>query len=123
MNYLKCIALGTLLTISTITIADNKSHSSTHLSILPYLDTEYYTISVNPNIKNTMIIIKDDNGEVYYKHRINESNEAQKLLDFSNLEDGEYSISLYAKDKKEIIKTFSIRAHKITNKESIGLHL
>ncbi|MGQ1786879.1 MULTISPECIES: hypothetical protein [unclassified Saccharicrinis] len=114
--------LGVMLVfVTTATFAGEGGKAAGNVSILPYLDTDYSIVSLsNQADKAAIFSIKDAEGETVYKEWVNKAGFAQKILDFSNLEDGKYTAILKARGSEEISETFSIENHKlVSQKEEI----
>lgn len=116
MNFKKLIkgfAFGVMFTLSVSAFAGGEkaesSKTSGNISILPYLNTSYSVVSLsNTGTNNSLLVIKDSDGGIYYKEWINTSVCAQKVLDFSYLEDGEYSITLSSKGSLSVTERFDV---------------
>ena len=114
------LVLGAMLIfVTTATFAGDGGKTTGNVSILPYLDTDYSIVSLsNQADKAAIFSIKDAQGEVVYKEWINKEGFAQKILDFSNLEDGEYTAALKARGAEQISETFSIEDHKLVSERA-----
>lgn len=116
---IKGLGLGVMLVfISVAAFAGEGDKPTGNLSIHPYLDTEYSIISVsNLADKNAIFSIKDENGITVYKEWVNKAGIAQKILDFSKIDDGVYTATLKAKGQKEVLKTFIIEDHQLAGRK------
>lgn len=129
-NLFKGLALGVMFTLSTVAFAGGEKAEGTTtsgtISISPYLNTDYSIVSLNSSgAKNSLLTIKSSDGEVYYKEWISNTTFTQKVLDFSYLADGEYSITLSGKGNTTIKELFTVENKKIVSlnkkEESTGL--
>ena len=117
-NKMRRWVLGAMLIfVATATFAGEGNKPS--LSILPYLDTDYSVVSLSNNAdKAAAFCIKDAEGVTVYKEWVNKEGFAQKILDFSNLEDGEYTAELKVKGAEAITETFSVADHKLVSEKT-----
>ncbi len=115
IKMMKRLVFGMMLFfVATATFAGEGGKTAANVSVLPYLDTDYSIVSLsNPVNKVALFSIKDAEGFTVYKEWINKSGFAQKILDFSNLEDGEYSAVLKTKGVDEVSQKFEIVDHKL----------
>ncbi|GAF05355.1 T9SS type A sorting domain-containing protein [Saccharicrinis fermentans] len=114
------LVLGAMLIFTaTATFAGDGGKTTGNVSILPYLDTDYSIVSLsNQADKAAIFSINDAQGETVYKEWVNKEGFAQKILDFSNLEDGEYTAVLKARGAEKISKTFSVADHKLVSERT-----
>lgn len=114
-NKVKGWVLGVILAfVTTGAYAGEGGKAAGNVSIHPYLNTDYSVISVsNLADKAASFSIKDAEGVRVYKEWVSKEGFAQKILDFSNLEDGEYKAILSVKGADEIVETFKIADHKL----------
>ena len=112
---IKRLTLGIMLTFFTsASYAGEGDKPTGNVAIHPYLDTEYSIISVsNLTDKNAVFSILDDEGNTVFKEWVNKAGVEQKILDFSNINDGIYTATLKAKGQKEVSKTFIVENHKL----------
>ncbi len=117
-NSIKGLALGVMfaLTTSVSIFAGEGDSPSAKLSIVPYLSTDYSIVSYN-NIGNNSatLTIKDELGNVVFSDKYYGPGFTQKVLDFSNIEDGTYNAELNIKGKSTLSKSFEIENHKLTS--------
>ncbi len=91
-----------------------------NLSVLPYLDTDYSVVSfANLADKSAKFSIVDVEGVTIYKEWVSKEGYSQKVLDFSNLKDGEYTAVLSAKGALDVSKTFEVKDHKLVSAKQI----
>ncbi len=116
---IKGIALGVMFALTTMAFAGEGDKPVAIVSVFPYLSTDYSIISVN-NLaeKSGEFIIKDSNGEALHKEYLNKTDFFQKVINFSNLEDGEYTIVLKVKGLDEIKEPFLIKDKQVVLKSS-----
>ncbi|TLX73902.1 T9SS type A sorting domain-containing protein [Labilibacter sediminis] len=112
---IKSLSLGVMMSlIAAVAFAGEGDTPSGNVSIHPYLDTDYSIISVaNLADKNAVFSIIDENGTVVFKEWVNKAGIEQKIIDFSNINDGVYTASLKAKGGKEVSKTFIVENHRL----------
>ena len=111
MKNLKRIALGLALLLGA-----SSAFATGNIRINSYLDTDYSIVSiVNPSESNLKMKIYDTVGNLYYSKKVDATTTAQKLFDFSYLEDGTYKIVLTGK-KERIEKTFEVSNNKLVRK-------
>jgi len=67
-------------------------------------------------IKGEVLIVKDENGEIFHKEVLNHSGKIYRVFDFSNLDNGNYEIDLN-KGSEVLIKPFSIKNNELTFKK------
>ncbi len=88
--------------------------AASSVAIYPYLNTDFSVLSLNNKSEaNAILTIEGTDGEVYHRELISKSGFTQKVLDFSYLSDGEYSVVLKSKGKEYFSKAFAVRNHKI----------
>ncbi|MCW3805867.1 hypothetical protein [Plebeiibacterium marinum] len=123
----KGLALGVMFALTTTVFAgegEGKAPAS-KVSILPYLHTDYSILSVsNFSAKNAVLLIENNEGVVFHKEWIDQPGFTQKVLDFSHLSDGEYSVILKQKGSESLSKSFIVEDHKIVTdkKKSASLN-
>ncbi len=120
---IKSIALGVMLSLSTsvITFAGEGNSPSSKLSIVPYLNTDYSIISYN-NTDNSkaFLVIKDESGNILLKENVTKGGFSQKVLDFTNIEDGAYNASLQVEGKEVHTTSFNIKNHKLYSEKELN---
>lgn len=108
MKNLKRIVLGVVLFLGA-----NSAFATGNIRINSYLDTDYSIVSIiNPSESNLKMKIYDEAGNLYYSRKINAATTAQKLFDFSYLEDGSYKIVLTGKEES-LEKSFKVADNKL----------
>ena len=114
VNTMKRWALGAMLImIAATTFAGERNKGLGNLAIFPYLNTDYSVVSFSNLVnKNAKFYIKNAKGDVIYKDWVNKEGFYQKVLDFSNLENGEYTALLTTKGASDITKTFLVEDQK-----------
>ncbi len=114
----KGLALGVMFTLGVSAYAgegDGKASAST-VSIYPYLNTDFSVLSLNNQSEsNAILTIEGKDGEVFHRELISKAGFTQKVLDFSYLSDGEYSVVLKSKGKEYFSKDFAVKNHKIAS--------
>ncbi len=117
-KFFKGIALGVMFALGVTAFAGEGEGKTTSpaISIFPYLDTNYSVLSLNNSSeKSAVLIIKGTDGEVFHREVINKVGFTQKVLDFSYLADGSYSVNLKAKGTEYFSKPFMIKNHKVVS--------
>lgn len=116
-NNVRGWVLGVILAFAaTTSYAGEGGKAIGNVSIHPYLNTDYSIISVsNLADKAASFSIKDAEGVSVYKEWVNKAGFEQKILDFSNLEDGDYTAVLRVKGAEEIIESFKVVDHKLVS--------
>lgn len=105
---LKGIVLGVILFLGA-----SSAFATGNIRINPYLDTDLSIISIiNPNESFLKMKIYDEDGNLYYSKKISGETTAQKLFDFSYLEDGAYKIVLTGKEGN-LVKRFDVANNKL----------
>ncbi|MCW3785815.1 hypothetical protein [Plebeiibacterium sediminum] len=116
LNFFKGITLGVMFALGVTAFAgegDGKT-VSTAVSIFPYLDTDYSVLSLNNSSeKSAVLTIQGTDGEVFHREVISKAGFTQKVLDFSYLADGSYSVNLKAKGTEYFSKPFMVKNHKV----------
>ena len=108
MKNLKRIILGIVLFLGA-----NSAFATGNIRINSYLDTDYSIVSIiNPTESILKMKIYDDAGNLYYSKKVDATTTAQKLFDFSYLEDGTYKIVLTGKEEN-IEKSFEVANNKL----------
>jgi hypothetical protein len=107
---LKGLVLGVALFLGA-----SSAFATGNIRINPYLDTEFSIVSViNPSESVVKMKIYDEAGNLYYSNKVSAEASAQKLFDFSYLEDGTYKIVLAGKENT-IEKEFEVVDKKLVN--------
>jgi hypothetical protein len=107
---LKGLVLGVALFLGA-----SSAFATGNIRINPYLDTDFSIISViNPSESVVKMKIYDEAGNLYYSNKVSAEASAQKLFDFSYLEDGTYKIVLAGKENT-IEKEFEVVDKKLVN--------
>ncbi len=117
-NTIKGLALGVMfaLTTSVSVFAGEGDTPAAKMSIVPYLSTDYSIISYNnTGSNNAVLTIKDDLGNVVFSDKFAGTGFTQKVLDFSNIEDGTYRADLSIKGKAVVSESFKIENHKLAS--------
>ncbi|MBL4560804.1 MAG: hypothetical protein JKX79_07430 [Labilibaculum sp.] len=105
---LKGIVLGVILFLGA-----SSAFATGNIRINPYLDTDLSIVSIiNPSESFLKMKIYDEAGNLYYSKKISGETTAQKLFDFSYLEDGIYKIVLTGKGDK-LEKEFEVVNNKL----------
>ncbi|MBI9060102.1 MAG: hypothetical protein JEZ01_20210 [Labilibaculum sp.] len=108
MKNLKRIVLGVVLFLGA-----NSAFATGNIRINSYLDTDYSIVSIiNPSEANLKMKIYDEAGNLYYSRKVDAATTAQKLFDFSYLEDGSYKIILTGKEES-LEKSFEVANNKL----------
>ncbi len=118
---IKGIALGVMFALTTLAFAGEGDGDKpvAKVSVFPYLSTDYSVISVNnPGEKSGAFVIKDSNGETLHQEYLGKSLSFQKVINFANLEDGEYTIVLKVKGYDEIKEPFLIKDKQVVLKSA-----
>ncbi len=117
-KFFKGIALGVMFTVGVSAFAgegEGKT-ASPAVSIFPYLDTNYSVLSLNNSSeKSAVLTIEGTDGEVFHREVISKAGFTQKVLDFSYLADGSYSVNLKAKGTEYFSKPFIVKNHKVVS--------
>jgi len=109
---LKGIVLGVILFLGA-----NAAFATGNIRINSYLDTDLSIVSIiNPTQATLRMNITDATGNLYYSKKVSSATTAQKLFDFSYLEDGVYKIELTGA-KESIEKEFEVANNKLVNAE------
>ncbi len=115
-KFFKGIALGVMFALGVTAFAgegDGKT-ASPAVSIFPYLDTDYSVLSLNNlSEKSAVLTIEGTSGEIFHREVINKAGFTQKVLDFSYLADGTYSVNLKSKGTEYFSKPFIVENHKV----------
>ncbi|WP_372756220.1 hypothetical protein [Labilibaculum sp.] len=107
---LKGLVLGVALFLGA-----SSAFATGNLRINSYLDTDYSIVSIiNPSESVVKMKIYDEAGNLYYSNKVNSEASAQKLFDFSYLEDGTYKIILTSKENT-IEEKFEIINNKLVD--------
>ncbi|RUT79179.1 DUF3244 domain-containing protein [Ancylomarina longa] len=105
---LKGIVLGVILFLGA-----NAAFATGNIRINSYLDTDLSIVSIiNPTQAPLRMNITDEAGNLYYSKKVSSATTAQKLFDFSYLEDGVYKIVLNG-NEENIEKSFEIVNNKL----------
>ena len=108
MKNLKRIALGVVLFLGA-----NAAFATGNIRINSYLDTDFSIVSIiNTTESNLKLKIYDESGNLYYSRKVDAATTAQRLFDFSYLEDGNYKIVLTGKEES-IEKPFEVKNNKL----------
>ena len=108
MKNLKRIALGVVLFLGA-----NAAFATGNIRINSYLDTDFSIVSIiNPTETSLKLKIYDESGNLYYSRKVDAATTAQRLFDFSYLEDGNYKIVLTGKEES-IEKPFEVKNNKL----------
>lgn len=114
--FVKRLTLGVMFVFAaaTASFAGEGEKVKSDICISPYLNTDYSVISLSNQSKKTATLrIVDAEGAVVYKEWVKKEGLAQKVLDFSNLEDGEYTAILKVKGEDDLTEMFSVVNHKL----------
>ncbi|PKQ62660.1 hypothetical protein [Labilibaculum manganireducens] len=107
-NTFKGLVLGVILFLGT-----SSAFATGNIRINPYLDTDLSIVSIiNPTESLLKMKIYDEAGNLYYSNKVGGETTAQKLFDFSYLEDGTYKIVLTGKGDN-IEKEFVVANNKL----------
>ncbi len=111
---IKGYALGVMLFLATtVASAGNGGKTAGDVSVVPYLNTDYSLLSfVNIETKAKLSIVNEE-GITLYTQWVNKASSAQKVLDFSKLEDGKYKAVLKSKGADAVTHSFEIKNKKI----------
>ncbi len=110
----KGLTLGVMFALGLSAYAGEGEGTGSSVAIYPYLDTDFSVLSLNNQSEtNAILTIEGTDGEVYHKESLNKAGFTQKVLDFSYLSDGEYSVVLKSKGKEYFSKAFAVKNHKI----------
>ena len=95
------LKLKGLALIAVLVSSLSSAFASDTLHITPYLDTDYSIVSVfNTSGTNLKLNIYDKAGQILYSETIKAETNTQKLLDLSNLSDGDYELVLVGKNTR-----------------------
>ncbi len=113
-NTFKGLVLGAILFLGA-----SSAFATGNIRINSYLDTDLSIVSIiNPSESFLKMKIYDEAGNLYYSNKISGETTAQKLFDFSYLEDGTYKIVLTGNGDK-LEKTFQVANNKLVS-ESVA---
>lgn len=111
---LKGFVLGAILTLGASSV-----FATGNIRINSYLGTDLSIVSIiNTTESFLKMKIVDEYGNLYYSKKISNETTAQKLFDFSYLEDGMYKVVLTGKDS-ELEKEFKIENNKLAAEKTL----
>ncbi|WP_372756222.1 hypothetical protein [Labilibaculum sp.] len=107
---LKGLVLGVALFLGA-----SSAFATGNIRINPYLDTNFSIVSITNSSESAVNMkIYDEAGNLYYSNKLNGEVSAQKLFDFSYLEDGTYKIVLAGKEDT-VEKQFEVVNNKLVS--------